>query len=293
MDNSAALFESCELGASALTPYPSPNERGEVVEQKKGTVPVSGKGGQSPFSPEVWCHETACVEQPSMIGPGTRIGPYAHVMAGATVGSGCRIGRNVVIAPTAVVGDNVSIGHNVVVEDGVVLEEGVVCAPGVVFATLGMSRGLSQSSGNVQQPNVGGEAAVGEKGTVSLPTAKRIVVRRRASLGTNATILDGVTVHIYAVIGTGAVVASDVPSYAVMIGVPARQEKWLCSCTKGKLNLDPRFSLSAMCPACRLKYRLTSTGAEEYSPEEERRRRKADLYSLERRYVESITPRNR
>ncbi len=86
---------------------------------------------------------------------------------------------------------------------------------------------------------------------------------------------------------------ADVPSYAVVAGVPARRVKWLCRCARHSLNLDPQFSLSAVCPACRLNYRLTSTGAEEYSREEERRRRKEELYSLERRFVESITPRNR
>ena len=204
----------------------------------------------------VWCHETACVEQPSTIGPGTRIEPYAHIMAGATVGSGCRIGRNVVIARTAVVGDNVTIGHNVVVEDGVVLEEGVVCAPGVVFATVRMLRALPPSSGNEQQPNVGGEAAVGETETVtpfaskgtapflltrtlgqSPFAAKPIVVRQHATLGANAAILGGVTVEIYGVVGAGAVVTHDVPSYAVMTGVPARVVKWLCRCTRHSLNL--------------------------------------------------------
>jgi UDP-2-acetamido-3-amino-2,3-dideoxy-glucuronate N-acetyltransferase len=112
-------------------------------------------------------------------------------------------------------------------------------------------------------------------------------------LGANATILGGVTVQVYSVVGAGAVVTCDVPSYAVVIGVPARRVKWLCRCTRHSLNLDPQFSLSAACPACGLNYRLTGTGAEEYSPEEERRCRKAELYSLERRFVESITPRNR
>ncbi len=112
-------------------------------------------------------------------------------------------------------------------------------------------------------------------------------------MGANATILGGVTVHEYAVVGAGAVVTRDVPSYAVMTGMPARRVKWLCRCGGHSLNLDPRFSLRAACPVCRRNYRLTGAGAEEYSPEEERRRRKADLYSQERRFVASITPGNR
>jgi UDP-2-acetamido-3-amino-2,3-dideoxy-glucuronate N-acetyltransferase len=294
MDDSAALLEcveSCESGAAggscgraagtveepALAPCSSHNERGERAEQ---SGPVAG----------IWCHETACVEQPSIIGPGTRIGPYAHVMAGATVGSGCRIGRNVVIAPTAVVGDNVTIGHNVVVEDGVVLEADVVCAPGVVFATVRLPRAVPQLLGSEKQSDVGDETIIDEEAISSPPAAKRIVVRQHAILGANATILGGVTVDIYSVVGAGAVVTSDVPSYAVVTGVPARRLKWLCRCTRHSLNLDPRSTFNAVCPTCHLHYRLIRTGAEEYSAAEERRRRKADLYRIERRFVESITP---
>ncbi len=120
MKNAVGRLQRVESRESALTPDPSPDRRGEI-----GLTPDPSPDGRG----ELW-HETACVEQPSIVGPGTRIGPYAHVVGGATVGSGCRIGRNVVIAATAVVGDNVTIGHNVVVEDGVVFEDDVVCAPG-------------------------------------------------------------------------------------------------------------------------------------------------------------------
>ena len=279
----------------ALTPGPSP-ETGE------GSNVAAG----------VWCHETACVEQPSTIGPGTRIEPYAHIMAGATVGSGCRIGRNVVIARTAVVGDNVTIGHNVVVEDGVVLEEGVVCAPGVVFATVRMLRALPPSSGNEQQPNVGGEAAVGETETVtpfaSKGTAPFLLTR---TLGQS-------------------------PFAAKPIVVPPTRDLggqrhdsrrrngrnlWRCRGWRGghprcaELRGDdrsarprsemvvplheafaepaPRSTFSARCPACGRSYRLIGTGAEEYSPAEERRRRKAELYRAERRFVESTVRHDR
>ncbi len=159
MENSATLLErveSCEMaltpgpspderGEMALTPGPSPDERGEMA-LTPGSSPAAGEG--SDMAAGVWCHETACVEQPSTVGPGTRIGAYSHVMAGATVGSGCQIGRNVVIAPTAVVGDNVVIGHNVVVEDGVVIEDEVVCGPGVVFATIRLPRAVPQLLGS-------------------------------------------------------------------------------------------------------------------------------------------------
>ncbi len=134
---------------------------------------------------------------------------------------------------------------------------------------------------------------IDEEAISSPPAVRPITVRRHAILGANATILGGVTVHLYSIVGAGAVVTSDVPSYAVMTGVPARTLKWQCRCGRHSLNLKPRVTFTAVCPVCHLHYRLIGTGAEEYSPAEERRRRKAELYRLERRFVESITPRAR
>ena len=134
-----------------------------------------------------------------------------------------------------------------------------------------------------------GSALPGKRG-LSPFAAKPIVGRQHATLGANATILGGVTVEIYGVVGAGAVVTHDVPSYAVMTGVPARVATWLCRCTRHSLNLHPRSKFSARCPACGRNYRLIGTGAEEYSPAEESRRRKAELYRMERRFVESTVP---
>ncbi len=131
---------------------------------------------------------------------------------------------------------------------------------------------------------------IDEEAIGSPPAPKPIVVRQHAVVGANATILGGVTVHTYSVVGAGAVVASDAPSYAVVTGVPARVAKWLCRCTRHSLNLVPRSTLVATCPVCHSHYRLIGASAEEYSPAEEARRRRAELYRLERRFVESITP---
>jgi hypothetical protein len=122
------------------------------------------------------------------------------------------------------------------------------------------------------------------------PTAKPIIVCQHAVVGANATILGGVTVHSHSIAEAGAVVASDVPSYAVVRGVPARRLKWLCRCSQHSLNLEPRSIFTAVCPVSRRSYRLIGTGAEECSPAEERHRRKGELLRMERRYIESIAP---
>jgi UDP-2-acetamido-3-amino-2,3-dideoxy-glucuronate N-acetyltransferase len=233
----------------------------------------------------VWCHETACVDQPSTIGPGTSIGPHVHIMAGASIGAKCQIGRNVVVASTAVIGDGVVIGHNVVVEDGVRLDAGVFCGPGVVFATLTKPRSdrlneqLPSPAGTGAAellPSPYGRGAGGEGSSDS--RAKPIVVRQGATLGANATILGGLTVYDFAMVGAGAVVTHDAPRYAVMTGVPARQTGWLCRCTEHRLSFSG--SLTVSCPACHRRYQMGHPGPKEFSPEEERTRHKAACFKF-------------
>ncbi len=194
-------------------------------------------------------HETACVEQPSTIGPRTRIGRFAHVKPGATIGADCDLGPGAVVGSTAVVGDGVRIGRHVVVDDGVVLEDGVFCGPGVVLAPVVKPR--SERLDACQR----------------LP----IVVRRGASLGANATVIGGATVGEYAMVEAGSVVAGDVPRYGVAAGVPARQTGWLCRCTSSALSFEG--SAAACCPACGRRYRLDpNRGPYEDSSEEEQAR---------------------
>jgi UDP-2-acetamido-3-amino-2,3-dideoxy-glucuronate N-acetyltransferase len=221
-------------------------------------------GGESVLD-GVYCHETACVDHPVSIGRGTVIGPYSHVMAGASIGEGCQIGRNVVIASTAVIGDGVTIGHNVVVEDGVCLENSVFCGPNVVFAIWSKTRNV----------RLGGEMAQFfglESGSESSSSAdaksKPILVREGATLGANSTILGGLTVHIYANVGAGAVVTHDTPRYAVMVGVPARRTAWLCRCTEHHLSFSG--CLTTVCPFCDRHYRESNPGPAEFSPAEEK-----------------------
>ena len=144
-------------------------------------------------------HETAIVEDGAEIGEGTRIWHWVHVCAGAKIGSGCSLGQNVFVANRVSIGDNVKIQNNVSVYDNITLEDNVFCGPSMVFT-------------NVRNPR----SEVNRKKEY-LDT----IVRSGATLGANCTIICGIEIGRYAFIAAGAVVTSDVPDYALMVGVPA------------------------------------------------------------------------
>ena len=150
-------------------------------------------------------HPSAIVDQGAMIGDGTKIWHWVHVCSGAHVGANCTLGQNVFIGSQVRIGNHVRIQNNVSVFDGVVLEDEVFCGPGMVFT-------------NVYNPR----AAISRKAQY-LAT----LVRHGATLGANCTIVCGVTIGTHAFIGAGAVVNRDVPDFALMLGVPARQNGWM------------------------------------------------------------------
>ncbi|MDA0337701.1 MAG: acyltransferase [bacterium] len=156
--------------------------------------------GQKPL-----IHETAWVDEPSHLGDDTKIWHFTHVMAGARIGAGCNIGQNVYIDAGVVIGDGCKIQNNVSVYKGVTLEDGVFCGPSMVFT-------------NVINPR-----AFIERKHEFRPT----LVRRGATLGANCTIVCGVTIGAYALIGAGSVVTRDVPDHALVYGVPGRQAGWV------------------------------------------------------------------
>ncbi len=156
----------------------------------------------------VQIHPTATVDEGATIGEDTKIWHYCHVSAGAHIGRRCVLGQNVFVANRAMIGNGVKIQNNVSVYDEVTLEDDVFCGPSMVFT-------------NVINPR----AAI-ERKDEYLPTR----VRRGATIGANATILCGHTIGESALIGAGAVVATDVPAYALMLGVPAKQKGWACRC---------------------------------------------------------------
>jgi len=158
--------------------------------------------------PNVHIHESAYVDDPCEIGEGTSIWHFCHIMANCRIGKKCNIGQNVVVSPKVTIGNNVKIQNNVSLYTGVILEDDVFCGPSMVFTNV-----INPRSEIVRR----GEYA---------PT----LVKQGASMGANCTIICGITVGRFAFIGAGAVVLCDVPNYALMIGVPAKQSAWVCRC---------------------------------------------------------------
>ncbi|MFC5547649.1 acyltransferase [Massilia aerilata] len=150
-------------------------------------------------------HASAIVDEGAVLGPGTRVWHFSHVCGGARIGAGCSLGQNVFVGNDVVIGNRVKIQNNVSVYDAVTLEDEVFCGPSMVFT-------------NVYNPR---------SGIVRKDQYRRTLVRHGASIGANATIVCGVTVGAYAFIGAGAVVKRDVPDFALMAGVPARQVGWI------------------------------------------------------------------
>ncbi|MGH8250851.1 MAG: acyltransferase [Steroidobacteraceae bacterium] len=181
-----------------------------------------------------FAHETAVIDEPSQIGAGTRIWHFSHVMRDSSIGENCNIGQNVVVSPQCVIGNNVKIQNNVSVYTGVILEDDVFCGPAMVFTNVINPRSHIERKTEYRQT----------------------LVKQGASIGANATIVCGVTLGRYCVVGAGAVVTRDVPDYAVVYGNPARLRSWACYCGVG-IDLggaDPE-SRQAACRECGRNYR--------------------------------------
>jgi UDP-2-acetamido-3-amino-2,3-dideoxy-glucuronate N-acetyltransferase len=142
-------------------------------------------------------HSTACIDQPCIIGDGTKIWHFCHVCAGAQIGQNCSLGQNVFVAGGAVVGSNVKIQNNVSVYDGVTLQDDVFLGPSCVLT-------------NVTNPR----SQVVRRGLY-----EKTLIRRGAAVGANATVVCGITLGRYAFIAAGAVATKDVPDYALVVGI--------------------------------------------------------------------------
>ena len=150
-------------------------------------------------------HSSAIVDAGAVIGEGSRIWHFVHVCAGARIGKGVSLGQNVFVGNKVVIGDNCKVQNNVSVYDNVVLEEGVFCGPSMVFTNVYNPRSLIERKSEYRST----------------------IVRRGATLGANCTIVCGVEIGEFAFVGAGAVINKDVPAYALMVGVPARQIGWM------------------------------------------------------------------
>jgi UDP-2-acetamido-3-amino-2,3-dideoxy-glucuronate N-acetyltransferase len=150
-------------------------------------------------------HESAIVDDGAKIGNDTRVWHFVHVCSGAQIGEGCSLGQNVFVGNKVTIGNNVKVQNNVSVYDNVHIEDDVFCGPSMVFT-------------NVYNPRSFIERKTEYRDTL---------VKKGATLGANCTIVCGVTIGEYSLVGAGAVINKDVPAFALMVGVPAKQIGWI------------------------------------------------------------------
>ena len=183
------------------------------------------------MSKDYFAHETAVIDEGSLIGKGTRIWHFSHIMTGCRIGENCNIGQNVVVSPEVVLGNNVKVQNNVSIYTGVICEDDVFLGPSMVFTNVTNPRSSVIRRDKYESTNVG----------------------KGASIGANATIICGNNIGAYSFIGAGAVVTRDVPAYALVIGNPARQAGWMSEYGH-KLKFDTEGK--AFCPESGEKYLL-------------------------------------
>ncbi|BDU21496.1 UDP-2-acetamido-3-amino-2,3-dideoxy-D-glucuronate N-acetyltransferase [Dyella sp. GSA-30] len=178
-------------------------------------------------------HSSAIVDEGAQIGEGSRVWHFVHVCAGARIGKGVSLGQNVFVGNKVSIGDHCKIQNNVSVYDNVTLEEGVFCGPSMVFTNVYNPRSLVERKDEYRDT----------------------LVKRGATLGANCTIVCGVTIGEFAFIGAGAVINKDVPAYALMVGVPARQIGWMSEFGE-QLDLPLTGNGETLCPTTGLLYQL-------------------------------------
>jgi len=179
-------------------------------------------------------HESSFVDENVEIGEGTKIWHFSHILKNTKIGKNCNIGQNVVIGPNVTIGSNAKIQNNVSVYDGVILEDDVFCGPSMVFTNVTNPRSHWPRRNEY----------------------KKTLVKKGTSLGANSTIICGITLGKYSFIGAGALVNKDVPNYALVHGVPARIQSWMCYCgTKLSLSNSSDSKEKAECSNCGRKYK--------------------------------------
>ena len=181
-------------------------------------------------------HESAYVDEPVSIGDGTKIWHFCHVQSGAKIGEKCILGQNVNIANDVVIGNNVKIQNNVAVYTGTVVEDDVFLGPSCVLTNVTNPRSQIKRHSLYE----------------------KILIKRGASIGANATIVCGITIGRYAFVAAGAVVAKDVPDYALMVGVPGRRVAWISR--HGHILKNPDAEGIMICPESGYRYKEVEPG---------------------------------
>ena len=154
---------------------------------------------------DFFVHETSIVDGNVNIGENTKIWHFSHILSGSNIGANCSFGQNCVVGPNVKIGSGVKVQNNISIYEGVEIEDDVFLGPSMVFT-------------NVINPRAF---------IVRRDEFKKTLLKKGCSIGANATVVCGVTIGEYALIGSGAVVNKDVKPYALMVGVPARQIGWV------------------------------------------------------------------
>lgn len=181
-------------------------------------------------------HESAIVDDGAQIGTGCRIWHFVHICSGAKIGQNCSFGQNVFVGNRVNIGNECKIQNNVSVYDNVTLEDGVFCGPSMVFTNVYNPRSLISRKDEY----------------------RTTLVKKGATLGANCTIVCGTTIGQFAFIGAGAVVNKNVPDYALMVGVPAKQIGWMSEYGE-QLDLPLNGEAIATCPHSGLQYQLSGS----------------------------------
>jgi len=185
---------------------------------------------------DYFVHESSYVDEGAEIGAGTKIWHFSHVMTGAKIGERCSFGQNCVVSPGVVIGTNVKVQNNVSIYEGTIIEDDVFLGPSCVLT-------------NVTNPR---------SQVLRRALYEKTVLRRGCSIGANATVVCGITIGRYAFVAAGAVVAKDVPDYALMVGVPARQKGWMSR--HGHLLTTHAADGIYTCPESGLRYQESEPG---------------------------------
>ena len=178
-----------------------------------------------------FAHPTAVIDENCTIGADTKIWHFSHVMSNCVIGKKCNLGQNVVVSPQVSLGNNVKVQNNVSIYSGVVCEDDVFLGPSMVFTNI-----LNPRSAVIRRDQY-----------------IQTLVKKGASIGANATIICGIEIVKYALIGAGAVVTKNVPDYALLIGNPAKQTGWVSEYGH-KLSFNPDGT--AICPESQQQYQL-------------------------------------
>jgi UDP-2-acetamido-3-amino-2,3-dideoxy-glucuronate N-acetyltransferase len=178
-----------------------------------------------------YAHPTAVIDENCEIGEGTKIWHFSHIMSGCKIGPHCNIGQNVVVSPQVILGENVKVQNNVSIYTGVICEDDVFLGPSMVFTNI-----INPRSAVIRKDEY-----------------KQTLIRKGASVGANATIICGIEIGQYAMIGAGAVVTKDVLPYALVYGNPSRKHGWVSEYGH-KLNFDKQNI--AVCPESGHQYQF-------------------------------------